>query len=66
MPYTMPPEIAWCAATPYSKFPERKLLEGSLSFDEREGKSYTSIVVYMSPGSESEINLTTAFSSRKR
>jgi hypothetical protein len=39
---------------------------GSLSFDEREGKSYTSTVVYMPPGSESEINLTAAFSSRKR
>jgi hypothetical protein len=47
MPYTMPSEVAWCTAT--LLFPTRKLLEDS--FDDGEGKSYTYVVVYMSPGS---------------
>jgi len=62
MPYTMPSEVAWCTATPY--FPRASFLR-TASTTARESRIH--ILSYTCrQAQESEINLTTAFSSRKR
>ncbi len=64
VPYTMPSEIAWCAATPY--FPHASFTRTASTSARGSRIHRLSYTCPSRQAQEREMNLTTAFSSRKR